>query len=106
MFKRYNARPTKPVNWDPHYLDHQTEGSKAGALRLNVESAERRKGDSFTSELRESEFWMSVFVKLIWRAGVVPGVWAWIFKPVLKFLFRGLVAPCLLFMCFLLWLII
>jgi hypothetical protein len=108
MFKRYNARPVKNTPYEPHCLDHQTEGSKSGTFKpdgLNIVTVEGVV-HWLISEIKRRWFETLVLVCLMWAFGVVPRTWGWIIKPSLIFIFHGLVSPWLLFMGFLLWLII
>ena len=102
-FKVYNTPPVKPTApYDPHCLDHQTEGMKTGAKEPDV-SIEGNK--SFLQRCQEAWFFFVLVFWLMWVMKVLAVCW-WIFRQVLIFLFRGMVAPVLLGMLFLLWLVV
>lgn len=103
-FKAYNTPPVKPTApYDPHCLDHQTEGMKTGAREPYVVSIEGNK--SFLQRCQEAWIFFALVVWLMWVIQVLA-VWWWIFRQVFIFLFRGMVAPWLLGRLFLLWLVV
>jgi hypothetical protein len=101
-FKRYNARSSKKnPPYSPHCLDHKMEAAKSGTFDAHVVSVEEEGFKAWVKgEFESDRKWVDGFLV------AVAGLYWTPIVPMLAFLFRGMVAPALLFLTLLLWLII